>query len=79
VSAAGGPSSPSDEPLKVQVRCLACGRTVALDGDDVADAPLVQLTRRLVCSGCGSRAVKASRVRAPRDVARLLRSRMDRS
>ena len=63
---------------RIEVRCLSCGRTGSLEGDDrrVRGTPLVHLTRRLRCSGCGSRAVQAKAVRTPRDVARLLRDRM---
>ena len=46
----------------VAVACLACGRLGVLDGDSAAAAlPLVQLTRRLRCSECGSRAVRVRR------------------
>lgn len=67
----------------VRVECLNCGRVAALDESQARDAPLVQLTRHLRCSACGSRAVKAGRIDAsggidtPRDVAKLLRARMD--
>ncbi|WP_375461876.1 hypothetical protein [uncultured Enterovirga sp.] len=63
---------------RIDVQCLSCGRRGSLDGDDdrVADAPLVHLTRRLRCSACGSRAVKATTVRTPADLARLMRERM---
>ncbi len=71
-------------PRIVRVECLSCGRVAALDESQVRDAPLVQLTRHLRCSACGSRAVKAGRidtpredVNVPRDVAKLLRARMD--
>lgn len=64
---------------RVEVQCLSCGRQGWLDGEDrrLSGATLVALTRRLRCSECGSRAVKARMARTPRDVARLLRSRMD--
>ena len=67
-----------DETPRIEVQCLSCGRFGSFDGDDarVRDTPLVTLTKRLRCSACGSRAVKATSVRTPRDVARLLRSRM---
>ena len=66
------------ETPRIEVQCLSCGRFGSFEGDDqrVAGAPLVHLTKRLRCSACGSRAVKASAVRTPRDVARLLRARM---
>ena len=62
---------------RVAVECLNCGRSSTL-GDDAApdDLPLVQLTKRLRCSECGSRAVKAARIETPRDLAKLMRSRM---
>ena len=61
----------------VLVECLSCGRRSALGPDDgFEDLPLVQLTRRLKCSECGSRAVKAARIDTPRDLARLMRARM---
>lgn len=59
------------------VECLTCGRTTTLGPEAGLDGlPLVQLTRRLKCSECGSRAIKAARVETPRDVARLIRARM---
>jgi DNA-directed RNA polymerase subunit RPC12/RpoP len=63
---------------RIEVQCLNCGRSGSFDGDDarVRGTPLVTLTRRLRCSACGSRAVRATSVRTPRDIARLLRSRM---
>ena len=61
---------------EIVVECLSCGRRSTLDPALASEQPLVQLTRRLKCSECGSRAVKASRVETPRDVARLLRARM---
>lgn len=74
----------------MRVECLNCGRVAALDESRVRDAPLVQLTRHLRCSACGSRAVRAGRIDAPsgigtpreevdtpRDVAKLVRARMD--
>ena len=61
---------------RIQVECLACGRASTLDRPDEASPSLVQLTRRLRCSACGSRAVKAFRIETPRDVARLIRARM---
>ena len=63
---------------RIEVQCLSCGRWGSFEGDDlrVSGAPLVQLTKRLRCSVCGSRAVKATAIRTPRDVARRLRSRM---
>ena len=65
-------------PPRIEVQCLSCGRTGSFEGDDarVRDTPLVQLTRKLRCSACGSRAVRATSVRTPRDLARLLRARM---
>ncbi len=67
------------ETPRIEVQCLSCGRHGSFNGDDrrVAGSPLVQLTKRLRCSECGSRAVKAQAVRTPRDVARLLRGRMN--
>ena len=69
------------ELRQIEVQCLSCGRFGRLGSDDrrVADTPLSQLTRRLRCSECGSRAVKATTVRTPRDLARLLRARMGES
>lgn len=66
------------ETPRIEVQCLSCGRFGSFEGDDrrVSGTPLVHLTKRLRCSACGSRAVKATTVRTPRDVARLLRSRM---
>ena len=74
-----------DEPQRqaprasgVLVECLNCGRRSAIAPEDgVEDMPLVQLTKRLRCSECGSRAVKAARIETPRDVARLMRARME--
>jgi DNA-directed RNA polymerase subunit RPC12/RpoP len=68
------------EVPRIEVQCLSCGRFGSFEGDDirVRGTPLVQLTRRLRCSACGSRAVKATTVRTPRDVAKLLRARMNR-
>ena len=61
----------------VLVECLSCGRRSAIAPEEGLDEiPLVQLTRRLRCSECGSRAVKAARVETPRDLARLMRARM---
>lgn len=61
----------------VAVECLQCGHTSTLaDEGGYADLPLVELTRRLRCSDCGSRAVKAARIQTPRDIAKLLRARM---
>lgn len=82
-------SAPETSPSRrtatrvVRVECLSCGRAAVLDESRVLDAPLVQLTRHLRCSACGSRAVRAARidvareVEMPRDIARLLRARMD--
>ncbi|MDB5590047.1 MAG: hypothetical protein JWR86_572 [Enterovirga sp.] len=72
---AGAPATP-----RIEVECLSCGRRGSLSGDDarVAGSPLVHLTRRLRCSECGSRAVKAKAVRTPADLARLMRDRMGR-
>ena len=69
---------PAADTPRIEVQCLSCGRIGSFDGDDerVRDKPLVQLTKRLRCSACGSRAVRATSVRTPRDIARLLRSRM---
>jgi DNA-directed RNA polymerase subunit RPC12/RpoP len=62
---------------RVAVECLRCGRVGSLGGPVVETGlPLVQLTRRLRCSECGSRAVRACRVSTPGDVARALRNRM---
>ena len=77
-------SAPDDQPRAagpapgIEVQCLSCGRLTAFAGGDsrVLGTPLVELTRRLRCSDCGSRAVRATRTRTPRDVARLLRARM---
>lgn len=62
----------------IEVQCLNCGRFGCFEADDarVRGTPLVQLTKRFRCSACGSRAVRATSVRTPRDVARLLRARM---
>jgi DNA-directed RNA polymerase subunit RPC12/RpoP len=61
----------------VLVECLSCGRRSAIAPEEgQEDLPLVQLTRRLRCSECGSRAVKAARIETPRDLARLMRARM---
>ena len=46
---------------RVVVECLSCAHTAILPvrpGDDLA---LVRLTKRFVCTQCGSRAVKAQR------------------
>lgn len=66
------------ETPRIEVQCLSCGRLGSFAGDDrrVSGTPLVHLTKRLRCSACGSRAVKASAVRTPQDVARQLRSRI---
>jgi hypothetical protein len=66
------------EISRVEVQCLVCGRFGSFEGDDsrVRGTPLVALTKRLRCSACGSRAVKATSIRTPRDLAKLLRSRM---
>ena len=70
----------ADDGGVVLVECLACGRRRSLgDRDGVADLPLVQLTRRLRCSECGSRAVKAARTGTPQDLARSARSRLGRT
>lgn len=43
------------------VQCLRCGHVATLDR--VADEmPLVRLTKRLVCSKCGARTMKAERI-----------------
>ena len=60
----------------VLVECLNCGRRSAITPEDGEEIGLVQLTKRLRCSECGSRAVKAARIETPRDVARLMRARM---
>lgn len=66
-----------DQSASVLVECLNCGRRSAIGrADGLETLPLVQLTKRLVCSECGSRAVKAARVETPRDLARLMRARM---
>ena len=46
------------------VQCLRCGHVATLDraADEV---PLVRLTKRLVCSKCGARTMKAERVTRP--------------
>lgn len=63
---------------QIEVQCLSCGRLGLLEDDGrAAGTPLAQLTKRLRCSECGSRAVKARTIRTPRDLARLIRSRMD--
>lgn len=64
---------------RIEVECLSCGRQGSFDGDDrrVCGTPLATLTRRLRCSACGSRAVKATAIRRPEDIARRLRRRMD--
>lgn len=44
------------------VQCLACGHVAQLErGTD--DLPLVHLTKRLVCSQCGARTMKAQRAK----------------
>ena len=65
---------------RIEVQCLSCGRTGRFDEADerVSGSSLVQLTKRLRCSECGSRAIKATSVRTPRDLARALRDRMAR-
>lgn len=64
-------------PASVLVECLNCGRRSAIVREDgLETVPLVQLTKRLRCSECGSRAVKAARIETPRDLARLMRARM---
>jgi DNA-directed RNA polymerase subunit RPC12/RpoP len=76
---AGEDERQRDGPIgsSILVECLSCGRKTALPREAGAeDLPLVHLTRRLKCSECGSRAVKAARVETPRDVARLIRARM---
>lgn len=73
------PDRPASEDVpRIEVQCLSCGRHGSFAGDDrrVAGTPLVQLTRRLRCAACGSRAVKAVATRTPRDIARALRRRM---
>ncbi|MDB5512030.1 MAG: hypothetical protein JWR08_1513 [Enterovirga sp.] len=60
----------------IAVECLSCGRTAELPASEVLEQPLVRLTRRFRCSECGSRAVKATRIAKPQDVAKLIRSRM---
>lgn len=76
----GGSERPGPAPgtEHIRVECLNCGHrsTIGPEGG-FGQLPLVQLTRRLRCSACGSRAVKAARVETPRDVARLLRRRID--
>lgn len=76
-------SGPDEQPAapdtpRIDVQCLSCGRVTSFSGDDrrVLGTPLVELTKRLRCSECGSRAVKATSVRTPRDVARRLRAAM---
>ena len=66
------------ELSRIEVQCLSCGRAGSFDGDDrrVAGTPLVHLTKRLLCSECGSRAVKAVVVRTPHDLARRMRKRL---
>jgi DNA-directed RNA polymerase subunit RPC12/RpoP len=61
----------------IAVECLHCGRASVLRAEALSPGlPLVHLTKRLRCSECGSRAVKAVRVETPRDVARTIRSRI---
>ena len=74
-------SLPDEQPAlpetpRIEVQCLSCGRVTSFASDDrrVFGTPLVELTKRLRCSECGSRAVKATSVRTPRDVARRLRT-----
>ena len=45
------------------VQCLACGHTATMDRE-TDSLPLVRLTKRLVCSVCGARTMKAERVTA---------------
>ena len=45
------------------VQCLACGHMATMDRETDA-LPLVRLTKRLVCSVCGARTMKAQRVPA---------------
>lgn len=63
---------------RIEVQCLSCGRFGSFAGDDqrVAGRPLVELTKRLRCSECGSRAVRAQALRTPRDLARILGGRL---
>jgi DNA-directed RNA polymerase subunit RPC12/RpoP len=79
MSAPERPPAKADDSPRIEVQCLSCGRVAALDDAGLVGSPLVSVTRRLRCSECGSRAVRAARVRTPQDVARLLRSRMDRA
>lgn len=62
---------------EIVVSCLSCGRIATLPPTgDVAALPLVHLTRRLRCSECGSRAVKAERPDPAGRLARAFRLRM---
>ena len=67
---------PSGGAGRILVECLNCGHRATV-GRELDAMPLVQLTRRLLCSECGSRAVKAARIETPRDLARLMRARFD--
>lgn len=69
---------PDHDDAEIVVACLSCGRTASLPPSSAGtDLPLVQLTRRLRCSECGSRAVKAERADTPLALARAMRSRMN--
>lgn len=71
------PQREKDGIRGVAVECLNCGRLGTLDGASAAAAlPLVQLTRRLRCSECGSRAVRARREAGPRKAVKAMRERL---
>lgn len=72
----GGARDGDGAAPRIEVQCLSCGRRGAFASDALPGTSLVQITRRLRCSECGSRAVRATAVRTPRDLARLLRARM---
>ena len=56
--------------MQISVQCLNCGHLAVIDDAHLAhhhllaSTPLVTLTRRLTCSVCGSKAVKAQRKEA---------------
>lgn len=50
----------ADRPVTT-ITCLRCGHTATWETLD-DDLPLVRLTKRLVCSQCGARTMKAERI-----------------
>ena len=53
--------------VRIAIDCLQCGHCTSVSQDKLphfglqADAPLATLTKRLVCSECGSKSVQAFR------------------